>query len=140
MILVKIQSCGNRRDHRFFTLMALSRDQRAKPTVSPTLSLSLLHTPLVFLNFPVVNVLSFLKAIHMVILLDFEFHRCISFFFFSVFFWGRGANQRHLEVPRLGGDLELQLPAYTTATATQDPSCVCDLHHSHSHVGSEPCL
>ena len=35
-----------------------------------------------------------------------------------------------MEVPRLGVELELQLPAHTTATATQDPSCVCDLHHS----------
>ena len=26
--------------------------------------------------------------------------------------------------------MELQLLAYTTATATQDPSRVCDLHHS----------
>ena len=34
------------------------------------------------------------------------------------------------EVPRLGAKLELQLGAYTTATATQDQSCVCDLHHS----------
>ena len=32
-----------------------------------------------------------------------------------------------MEVPRLGVELELQLPAYTTAT---DPSRVCDLHHS----------
>ena len=36
----------------------------------------------------------------------------------------------HMEVPRLGVKLELQLPAYATATATWDPSCVCDLHHS----------
>ena len=28
------------------------------------------------------------------------------------------------------GPLELQLPAYTRATATQDPSCTRDLHHS----------
>ena len=33
-------------------------------------------------------------------------------------------------VPRLGVELELQLLAYTTATATQDPSRICDLHHS----------
>ena len=32
-----------------------------------------------------------------------------------------------MEVPRLGVELEL---AYTTATATPDLSCVCDLHHS----------
>ena len=31
-----------------------------------------------------------------------------------------------MEVPRLGVELELQLPAYTTATATWDPSRTCD--------------
>ena len=35
-----------------------------------------------------------------------------------------------MEVPRLGVELDLQTPAYATATATQDLSCVCDLHHS----------
>ena len=35
-----------------------------------------------------------------------------------------------MEVPRLGVELELQLPAHTTATAMWDPSLVCDLHHS----------
>ena len=35
-----------------------------------------------------------------------------------------------MEVPKLGVELELQLPAYTTARAMQDPSQVCDLHHS----------
>ena len=37
-----------------------------------------------------------------------------------------------MEVPRLGVELELQLLAYTTATATATPdlSCLCDLHHS----------
>ena len=34
-----------------------------------------------------------------------------------------------MEVPRLGVELELQLLAYTIATATQDPSHICDLHH-----------
>ena len=33
-----------------------------------------------------------------------------------------------MEVPGLGVQLELQLPAYTAATATPDPSRVCDLH------------
>ena len=39
---------------------------------------------------------------------------------------------QHIEVPRLGDESELQLPAYTTATATakQNLSFVCDLHHS----------
>ena len=36
----------------------------------------------------------------------------------------------HMEVPRLGVELEVQLPAYTTATATQDLSRICDLYHS----------
>ena len=35
-----------------------------------------------------------------------------------------------MEVPELGVKLELQLVAYTTATAMWDPSLVCDLHHS----------
>ena len=35
-----------------------------------------------------------------------------------------------MEVPRLGIELELQLLAYATATAMQDPSHICDLHHS----------
>ena len=36
----------------------------------------------------------------------------------------------HMEVLRLGVKSEVQLPAYTTATSTQDPSLICDLHHS----------
>ena len=31
-----------------------------------------------------------------------------------------GPYPRHMEVPRLGVEAELQLPAYITATATQD--------------------
>ena len=41
-----------------------------------------------------------------------------------------GPHPMHVEVPRLGAQLELQLPAYTTATATSDPSHLCDLHDS----------
>ena len=41
-----------------------------------------------------------------------------------------GPSPRHTEVPRLGVESELQPPAYTTATATRDPSRVCGLHHS----------
>ena len=37
---------------------------------------------------------------------------------------------QHIEVPRLGVELELQPEAYDIATATQDPSCMCDLGHS----------
>ena len=35
-----------------------------------------------------------------------------------------------MEVPRLEVELELQPLVYATHTATQDPSLVCDLHHS----------
>ena len=35
-----------------------------------------------------------------------------------------------MEVPRLGVELELQLLAAATATATRDLNHVCDLHHS----------
>ena len=41
-----------------------------------------------------------------------------------------GLHPWHVEVPRLEVKLELRLPAYTTATATPDPSCICDLHGS----------
>ena len=47
-------------------------------------------------------------------------------FFFSIL----GLHLRHMEVPRLGVESELQLLAYTTATATRDPSRVCHLHPS----------
>ena len=37
---------------------------------------------------------------------------------------------QHMEVPRLAVKAELQLPAYTMATATWDLSRICDAHHS----------
>ena len=46
------------------------------------------------------------------------------------FFFFLEPHPHHMEVPKLGVELELQLPAYTTARAMQDPSCICDLHHS----------
>ena len=50
--------------------------------------------------------------------------------FCFVLFCFLGPYKRHMEIPRLGVELEVQLSAYTTATATQHPSCVYDLHHS----------
>ena len=47
----------------------------------------------------------------------------LSFVFLGPHLW-------HMEVPRLGVQSELQLPAYTTATAIRDLSHVCDPHHS----------
>ena len=54
---------------------------------------------------------------------------CI-FNWFTFFFFFLGLNLWHMEVPRLGDESELQLPAYTTATAKQDLSIVCNLQHS----------
>ena len=54
---------------------------------------------------------------------------------FSLNFCFWGPHSWHMEVPRLGVELELQLPAYATATATQVPSCLCDLHHSSRQWG-----
>ena len=48
------------------------------------------------------------------------------FFFFFLF----RLYLQHMEVPRLGVESELQLLAYATATAMQDPSRIYKLHHS----------
>ena len=42
----------------------------------------------------------------------------------------KGPYLQHMELPRLGVKLEVQLLAYTTATTMQDQSFVYDLHHS----------
>ena len=54
-----------------------------------------------------------------------------------IFFFGGGGvflgpHPQHVvvEVPRLGVQWELYLPAYARATAIWDLSHVCDLHHS----------
>ena len=61
---------------------------------------------------------------------DCSYVYCSDYSFFFFFLGFLGPHLRHMEVPRLGVQLELQLPAYTTTTATSDPSRVCDLHHS----------
>ena len=53
----------------------------------------------------------------------------LIFFFFFFAFCFLGPHPQHMEVPRLGVKSELQLPAYTSATAMQDLSQVCDLHY-----------
>ena len=47
-----------------------------------------------------------------------------------LFFVFLGLHPGHMEVSRLGIESELQLSAYTRATAMLDPSHICDLHHS----------
>ena len=46
-----------------------------------------------------------------------DLRKGVLFLFFS-------AHLRHMEVPRLGVESELQLLAYTAAIAMPDPSCV----------------
>ena len=41
-----------------------------------------------------------------------------------------GLHLWYRDVPRLGVGSEFQQPAYTTAIATRNPSCVWNLHHS----------
>ena len=41
-----------------------------------------------------------------------------------------GPHPQHMKVPILGVKLDLQLLACARATATQDPSHICDLYHS----------
>ena len=60
----------------------------------------------------------------------FLFSFLFSFLFFLPFFVFLGLHPQHMDVPRLGVKLDLQPLVYTTATATPDPSRVCDLHHS----------
>ena len=47
-----------------------------------------------------------------------------------MFFVFLGPHPRHMEVPRLGVESAVWLPAYITATAMLEPRRVCDLHHS----------
>ena len=35
-----------------------------------------------------------------------------------------------MEVPMMGVESELQLPAYATTTAMWDPGHICEIHHS----------
>ena len=57
-------------------------------------------------------------------------HPFFFLIFFFVFLPFLGLLPWHMEVPRLGVQSELQPPAYATGTATRDPSCICNLHHS----------
>ena len=82
-----------------------------------------MHFYFIFLNFPNTLLLFFFSVQHG----DPVTYTCI---FQSFFFCFLGPHSWHMEVPRLGVELELQLPGYATATETWDPSCICSLHHS----------
>ena len=61
------------------------------------------------------------------------FFFCFLGVFLSFFL---GLHPWHMEVPRLEVESELQLPAHTTATATQDPTPHATYTTAHSNVGS----
>ena len=73
---------------------------------------------------------SFLLSLSLSLSLSPSLSLFFFFFFFFFFFVYLGPHLWHMEVPRLGVELELQMPAYTTATATRDLSLICNLHHS----------
>ena len=52
---------------------------------------------------------------------------CLQGILTYIFIFFLGLHLRHMQVPRLGVELELQLPVYTMATATWDLNCICDL-------------
>ena len=54
----------------------------------------------------------------------------IFYFYFLFIFCFLSLHLWHMEVPRLGVKSELQLLTYAIATAMQNLSHVCDLHHS----------
>ena len=54
----------------------------------------------------------------------------LGFYFIHLCICFLGPHLRHMDIPRPGVESELQLPAYTTATATRDLSHICDLYYS----------
>ena len=73
------------------------------------------------------------KFVHLYLSISFWYKMVLDCFcfvlsFFLVEFCFLGPHPQHMEVPRPGVGLELQLPA--TATAMPDLSLLCHLHHS----------
>ena len=57
-------------------------------------------------------------------------HKVLNNIFLCPLLFFKGCTWGIMEVPRLGVKSELQLLAYTTATAMWDPRCICNLHRS----------
>ena len=60
--------------------------------------------------------------------LNLQLKELLTFWSFVCLFLG--PQVWHMEIPRLGVKLKLQLPAYTTATTIWDPSHICSLNRS----------
>ena len=80
--------------------------------------------------FSVPSVFFFLGDVNVSPLSPMRFFPIIKTCFQGNFFCLFRAAPTAREVPRLVVESELQLPAYTTATATWNLSCLCHLHHS----------
>ena len=67
---------------------------------------------------------TFLEAWRLTEKTEYNLNFPFNFFFFL------GLHLQCMEVPKLVVKSELQLPAYTTATAKPDLSRICNLHHN----------
>ena len=56
---------------------------------------------------------------------NFNINESTTYIYFFLFFF-LGLHLLHTEVPKLGVESVLQLPAYVTPTATPDPSPTCE--------------
>ena len=94
----------------------------------------LLQRPVMFSTFPkssimASEILQTLLETSVLLLFYFIFYLILFYFilfYFILLFIFLGPHSRHMEVPRLGVEPDPQL----LATATTDPSNVCNLHHS----------
>ena len=60
----------------------------------------------------------------------FLFYLCIYLLTLFIHLFILQLHVWHMEVPKLGVEWQLELPACATATAMWDPSRICNLHHS----------
>ena len=72
----------------------------------------------------IVSGFMFRPLFHFEFIFVYGVRECFNFIYLFFFL---GLHLQHMEFPQLGVELELQLPAYTTATAMPDPSHICDL-------------
>ena len=68
-----------------------------------------------------------LSSISLFVLLSHNSFVCVYVYIYIYFL---APNLRHMEIPSVGDESELQLVAYATAIAMPDPSRVCQLPHS----------
>ena len=87
-------------------------------------------------RFPCGHSFTFPPPVHRVPISPHPYQHLLLLGFWWVFFCFSGPHPRHMEVPRLGAELEPQLLAYATATAMWDPSDPSIHTTAHSNTGS----